>query len=239
MSDLLEKAIAAHGGWDRWQQVRRLAVDMAAGGTIFPVKGWPNVYDKARVIVDPHRQTTEFSPFLHEGQRSVYEPQRTAIFSDSGKVLDHRDAPRSAFAGHTVPTKWDSQNLIYFSGYAMWTYLTTPFLFKLPSFQVEEVAPWDENGETWRRLKVVFPPEVASHSREQSFYFGEDGILRRHDYSVEIMGGTASANYATEPKTFGGLVFPTKRRVYAKGPDNRPLLERVAVSIDIHDVEVS
>jgi hypothetical protein len=79
---------------------------------------------------------------------------------------------------------------------------------------------------------------VHSHSTEQIFYFNASGILQRHDYSVEIMGGTSSANYATEPKEFGGLIFPTKRRVYAIGPDNKPLLERVAVAIDLDRIEL-
>jgi len=137
-----------------------------------------------------------------------------------------------------IQTPWDAQHLAYFTGYAIWTYLTTPFLFGLPGFIVEEIEPWDEHGEIWRRLKVIFPPDVASHSTEQIFYFDAAGILRRHDYSVEIMGGTSSANYASEPQTFGGLVFPTKRRVYAIGADNRPILERVAVAIDISGIDV-
>src|SRR3546814_14044537 len=95
----------------------------------------------------------------------------------------------------------------------MWTYLTTPFLFRLPGFTSEEVEPWDENGETWRRLKVTFPEGVPSHSTQQTFYFDQSGLLRRHDYSVEIMGGTTSANYATDHKAFDGLIRSEERRV--------------------------
>jgi hypothetical protein len=88
-------------------------------------------------------------------------------------------------------------------------------------------------------LRVTYPPEIHSHSREQVFYFDASGLLRRHDYSVDVIGGTASANYALEPRIFGGIVSPTKRRVYAIGPDNRPLLDRLALSIDIHDIDVA
>ena len=158
--------------------------------------------------------------------------------TEDGKVIEERGLPRQAFEGHGLATPWDALHLSYFSGYAMWTYLTTPFLFKLPGFQSEEIEPWDENGETWRRLKVTFPIEIHSHSREQIFYFDAAGLLRRHDYSVDIIGGTSSANYALEHKSFGGIVYPTKRRVYNIGPDNRPLLERVAIVIDIHDIDV-
>jgi hypothetical protein len=33
-------------------------------------------------------------------------------------------------------------------------------------------------------LRATFPPEMASHSTVQDFYFGEDHLLRRHDYHV-------------------------------------------------------
>jgi len=52
------------------------------------------------------------------------------------------------------------------------------------------------------------------------------------------MGGTTSANYASDHREFGGPVFPTKRRVYA-GADNRPILDRVAISIDIRNIDVT
>ena len=125
------------------------------------------------------------------------------------------------------------------NGYAMWTYLTTPFLFKLPGFRVEEVEPWKEEGETWRRLSVTFPANVHSHCTVQTVYFDAGGILRRHDYSVDVVGGTKSANYALKPRSFGSFVYPTQRRIYAIGPDNRPLLERVVLSIDVHDIEMT
>lgn len=62
--------------------------------------------------------------------------------------------------------------------------------------------------------------------------------MRRHDYSVEIMGGTKSANYANDHQSFAGLVIPTKRRVFAAGRDNRPILDRVAVAIDFLSIDI-
>ncbi len=239
MSDLVDQAIAAHGGWERWEQFSELNAHIQVGGAIWHLKGWPNVYADIHASVSTRRLHTEFSPFLKAGQHCVWEPGRTAIVADSGEVIEERTSPRSFFEGHTVPTAWDQQHLIYFTGYAMWTYMTTPFLFKLPGFKAEEVEPWDEDGEIWRRLNVTFQANVPSHSAEQTFYFDKNGLLRRQDYSVEIMGGTTSANYASNHQAFNGLVFPTKRRVYTAGPDNRPILDRVAVAIDILDIEAA
>jgi len=239
MSDLLDLAIEAHGGQQRWDELSELRAHANIGGAVWHVKGWPDAYADIHATIHTKQAHTEFAPFLKEGQYCVWEPAQTSVVSGSGEILSKFEEPRASFAGHSLMTQWNEQQLVYFTGYAMWTYLTTPFLFAMPGFESREVEPWDEGEETWRRLKVTFPTSVPSHSKEQTFYFGADGLLRRHDYSVEIMGGTASANYATEHKEFGGIVFPTKRRVYSTGPDNRPNLDRVAVSIDLLTIEVA
>jgi hypothetical protein len=50
--------------------------------------------------------------------------------------------------------------------------------------ETKEIEPWQENGETWRRLKVTFPASIATHSAEQTFYFDQEGLLTRHDYEL-------------------------------------------------------
>ena len=97
--------------------------------------------------------------------------------------------PAQAFSGHRPETAWDDLHVAYFNSYALWTYLTIPFLYTYPGFVTEELPPWREDGETWRPLKATFPDSVASHSREQVSYFGEDGLLRRHEYTLDVMGG--------------------------------------------------
>jgi hypothetical protein len=237
MTDLLDLAIDAHGGWDRWLKLSKVTVRARIGGSLWASKGHPGTQD-VRLTAALHTQHVECSPFKAPGKHSVYEPGRTAVETDDGGVIATRTNPRSSFTGHKLTTPWDDPQLVYFQGYAIWTYLTTPFLFRSPGFQMREIEPWSANGEEWRRLKVTFPPNIHSHSTEQIFYFDAKGLLRRHDYSVDIIGGTSSANYATEHEAFGGIVFPTKRRVYAYGADNRPLLDQVAVAIDFHEFTV-
>jgi hypothetical protein len=96
----------------------------------------------------------------------------------------------------------------------MWTYLTAPFPFATPGFRTEELAHWQEDGETWRRLKVTFPDEIATHGKEQTFYFDSDGLVKRHDYTAEVLGTGPAAHYASEYEEFDGIMVPTKRRVY-------------------------
>jgi hypothetical protein len=171
-----------------------------------------------------HRQYVVYTLFNSSERCSVYTPSLTAIETIDGKIVESRENPRAAFEGHVVETQWDNLHLVYFSGYAMWTYLTSPFLLKMPNVRTEEIEPWDEQGHVWRRLKATFLPEIATHSTEQVFYFDKDGLLRRQDYNVDVLGGAPSANYASEYKEFSGLVIPTRRRVYRRRPDGQSIL---------------
>jgi hypothetical protein len=211
-----------------------LTASASVGGVLWAVKGKDRIVDNLVAEVDCHRQHVVFiSPEL----RSIYTPSRTAIETNDGKIVESRDNPRAAFEVHVEETKWDNLHLVYFSGYAMWTYLTSPFLLKLPNVRTEEIEPWDEQGQVWRRLKATFPPDIATHSTEQVFYFDKRGLLRRQDYNVDVLGGAPSANYASEHKEFSGLVFPTRRRVYRCRPDGQPILDRVIVSINFREIK--
>src|SRR5229473_7855856 len=112
-------------------------------------------------------------PYGASDQRTVFTPQRIAIEKLDGTLVAERRAPKDSFAGHQMLTPWDALHRAYFNGYAMWTYLTTPFFMVMPGFEVTEIAPWQEGAERWRGLRVRFPDEIASHSKEQDFYFGE------------------------------------------------------------------
>jgi hypothetical protein len=121
----------------------------------------------------------------------------------------------------------------YFNGYARWTYLNTPFLLAMRDFEVEEIAPWHEGGEVWRGLRARFPDTIASHSKEQDFYFGEDLLLRRHDYILEIAGGVPVAQYVYDIVEAEGFRFPSKRRAYVRGPESRAIGDLLLISIDL------
>ena len=101
----------------------------------------------------------------------------------------------------------------------MWNYLTTPFLFTRPGFEISEIEPHQEKGETWRRLLVKFPPDIPTHNNfqvggEQTFFFDEKGLLRRFDYFAVA----PASHYCFDHTTFGRLVFPTLRRVVVRPP---------------------
>ena len=128
--------------------------------------------------------------------------------------------------------------LAYFAGCAMWTYLNTPFLLAWPGVVSEELSPWTENGESWRRLHVRYPDSIATHSTNQTLYFDQSGIIKRHDYDLEIAGGTPGAHYVDAYVDVSGIRFPTVRRVFARQADASVTREPVVVSIDLSNIQL-
>jgi hypothetical protein len=235
MTELRDLILEAHGA-AQWRRFRGIQGDMSIVGSLWVRKGWPEVLKDVRVTVDIPGQQISYQPFTAEGLRSFYRPDLVAIETVEGKRLRDRINPRDSFADHTPATPWDDLHLAYFSGYAMWNYLNTPFMFALPGFSTEEIEPWNENGETWRRLKVTFPDSVPTHSPEQVFYISGDGLIVRLDYSVDVTGGIPTAHYLSEYRDFDGIKIPTRRRAYRRNADGIPVTDGVGVAIDIADI---
>jgi hypothetical protein len=162
-------------------------------------------------------------------------PIGVAIETDDGTVVEALDQPRASFADHAPETPWSTLQLAYFVGTAMWTYLTQPFTFTLPGFETSELEPWDEAGQRWRRLRVAWPSDLATHSTEQTLYFDDDGLLARH-YDVEISGGTSAAHYVSDYDEVAGIKLPTKHRIFPRTRDGQSLDEPLIVSIDLSEI---
>lgn len=236
MADLLETVIEAHGGLTRWNQLKTVSARLVQGGALWGVKGQQDVLDDVFVTASLHEERVSHHPFGASDRRSAFTPERVAIVRDDGTLVEAMDRPRASFTGHTLETPWTTLQLAYFVGTAMWTYLTQPFTFALPGFKTTELDPWQEKGERWRRLRVVWPSHLATHSTAQTMYFGEDGLIRRHDYDVEIIAGNKGAHYVSEYTQVAGLMIPTKHRIFPRTPDDQALSEPLLVSIDVSEV---
>ncbi|WP_179857991.1 hypothetical protein [Streptomyces sp. OK228] len=153
--------------------------------------------------------------------------------------MAERTSPREAFAGHGPDTPWDQLHVLYFAGYVMWNYLTAPYLLTCPGVAVEGLEPWQEGDESWRRLRATFSDALATHAREQIFSYNTAGLLRRHDYAADVLGGAPAAHLCEKHATVSGLVFPTHRYVLPVQEDARVLPEPVLVAIDLTEISVA
>jgi len=88
---------------------------------------------------------------------SQFAPDRLVLERMPARGSESRDSPRVAFAGHVNETPWDRFHAAYFSGYALWTYLTHPFLYAYPGFLVaEEIPHGRRNGENLAPVESDF-----------------------------------------------------------------------------------
>ena len=235
MSDLLQLAVKAHGGLKRWNQVKAIKVAASITGAIWFLKSQGDYLKDIVMTVDTTKERL-VTDLPGQDKRLIFEPNRIVMEKADGTLIQARDNPEASFAGQVRETPWDDIQVAYFQGEALWTYLNTPFLYTHEGFVTEEIASIQVNGEIWRRLKITFPDNIKSHTREQISCFGPDGLLRRHDYTVDILGGATGLNYASEYRDVGGIIIPTKRRIYAYEGDYQPVMEPLLVKIDMSEV---
>jgi len=235
MSDLLDLALKAHGGLDRWRQIRSIRVAASITGAIWFVKSQGDVLKDVVLTADTRTERLVVD-FPGQDRRAIFEPSRIVIQRADGTPVCALDNPEQSFAGQQRETPWDEIHVIYFVGEALWTYLNTPFLYAQDGFATEEIAPIEVKGEIWRRLQITFPDRIKSHTRTQISCFGPDGLLRRHDYTVDILGGATGLNYASDYRDVGGIIVPTKRRIYAFQGDYQPVWDPLLVRIDMGEI---
>jgi hypothetical protein len=236
---LLTEVLDAHGGMDRWHQFSKVRSSVVSGGFLWGMKGIALDDTPRSITSEFRRQRTRVEPFGQVDWHMLYEPARVVIESQAGEVVAQQDNPRTTFAGHAWETPWTPLQLAYFNGYAMWTYYNLPFLLGEPGIEVTEISSIADGGSMLRGLLVRFPQEIHSHSSEQSLYFDDGGLLRRQDYEVDVAGQARAAHLISDYVDVQGLLFPTRRRVVMRNADGTLQLDRMPVSIDLSDFELS
>jgi hypothetical protein len=220
MSELLDRVVKAHGGIERWNQIRSIDLKWNFSGSLLTLKGYPGHYQPT-ITVETKEPRAVLQRLGNVGpdDRCHLDWDRTWIDKRNGSIENDRAESRASFAGHTRPTPWDQLHLTYFVGYALWNYLCTPFIFTWPGFSSQELDIHLEAGQTWRVLEVTYPEGFPTHTRVQKFYFDDqEYFLRRLDYITDVAGGVV-AHYCYDHKEFGGIIFPTLRRVVRREAD--------------------
>jgi hypothetical protein len=229
----VHEAIEAHGGMEYWNSLGALEAEISARGFLFTAKRRP-VLNRVRMRASTREPRFAFLDFPKPGQTSeLIGNSEVRIVDSEGKVLAQREEPRRAFRGMRRQFFWDDLDFIYFGGYATWNYVTTPFLLARKGFVVEALEPLGSLA----RVRVVFPDDIPTHSRTQIFYFDEERLLRRLDYTAEVVGKWAhAAHLCEEYRSFGKLKAPTRRRVLPLLFGQNPLPGPTLVELAVHDI---
>lgn len=234
--NLIEEIVAAHGGRYLWDSLEGLEAELSADGFLFRAKHLPRL-SHARVWASARRPHFVFHDYPKPGQTGEFiGDEEVSIRTGGGEVLQRRPAPRSEFLRFQKKMWWDSLDFIYFGGYATWNYLTTPFLFLRDGFGFEYLGQRNTEPGVLSCIRVTFPDDLPTHCRVQTFFFDADKLLRRLDYTAEVVGNWAHvAHFCEDYRNFSGLKIPTHRTV-------RPLLGShifsmpTIVELHIHNV---
>src|SRR5437899_1521702 len=80
----------------------------------------------------------------------------------------HRLHPRASFAGFDTTTRWDAVQVAYFISYALWNYLTEPFLLTYPVCKPTRSSPGRRTERRGAgctsRSPTPSPPTIPSRS---------------------------------------------------------------------------
>jgi hypothetical protein len=236
---LLAEVLEAHGGLDRWRSFTRVTAKVVTGGSLWGMKGVDIDGAPRSMTSDFKRQWTRTAPFGNPDWHMIYQPDCVLIATHAGEAIAQQQRPRETFADHVWETPWSPLQLGYFNGYAMWTYYNLPFLLGEPGVETTEIAPIDQEGRALRGLRAQFASAIHTHCPEQKLYFDDEGLLRRHDYQVDVAGGTRAAQLIADYVEVQGLRFPTRRRVFMRNEDGTFQPDRLLVSVDLSGVQLS
>ncbi len=236
---LLAEVLEAHGGISRWRRFTQVSATVVSGGSLWGMKGIDIDSAPRSMTSEFRRQRTRTAPFGNPDWHMTYAPDCVLIETNTGETIAKQQRPRETFAGHVWETPWSPLQLGYFNGYAMWTYYNLPFLLGEGGVETTEIASIDLDGQTLRGLRAQFEPAIHTHCREQNLYFDDEGLLRRHDYQVDVAGGTRAAHLISDYVEVQGLRFPTRRRVFMRNEDGTFRSEKTLVSVDLSDFRLS
>ena len=213
--------VAAFGGAAPAREITRIEADVSAGGLVFALKRQPRALHRIRAVLDADRQSglivgREPAPWEYR-----FDPERL--------VADMRRLSR-----WPRPWPWSPEHAGAFAAAALWTYLLLPLCASDPTLGRERLP--DRRG--LRRLRLTFPPHIATHSRVQVLHVDQLGMVRRHDYTAGIMGRWARpAHLITDMAAFDGVPVGTRRSVVPK-VFGHPLPWPTLVHIDVHHLTV-
>jgi hypothetical protein len=84
-----------------------------------------------------------------------------------------------------------------------------------------------------------WPGNLAGLSMVLTIYAGEDGLIRREDYDVEIMGDSAGAHYMSGYTRIAGIMVPTRHRILPRAPEGQALTDPLLISIDLSEIALT
>jgi hypothetical protein len=217
---LLLRAIDTHGGWSRWQRLESISISLVKLWGFLPwAKGYQRTFVLPRSLTAfPHQWRVAFGDPASEGVVGLFDDGDMTLYDRSGAVAAQSPDHRRTFRGLGKLRRWKTIDALYFFGYAWATYMAVPFV--LPSLRCHGQISGRWRDMPLRGVDVEFPAGAHVHSRRQRFFFDASGLLRRNDYTADIVGAFARGAHGWDDfTTVEGVSVPTRRTVlFRPGP---------------------
>ncbi len=224
-NDLINRICDAHGGLDRWKLVESIELQLDIFGPVlitrFKSPWLSNIV--ANIFTD--KPYVSFHNFPEEGHTGIFDGYDVYIYNANDKIYTERNYQNSDELKTKPRLHWDHLDMIYFLGYALWNYSCSPYIFNNKGFECHQGEDiFEKDGSLLSTLHVRYPGHIPAHSRNQVFYFDQQGLLKRNDYSTDIISPIAiSSHYCRDYKNIEGLEFATHRTVFPRLWNGSPL----------------
>jgi hypothetical protein len=232
---LLDDALAACGGLDRWQELESFTLHISITGALLARHGKAEMLKEIVVEGSTREPLLRIEGFTAPDKRAVYWPSRIAVEDRHGHILQERHEPHKESLELTLLTPWDDLIIAYFCGSLIWHNIAAPFVLAGPAFQLDELSSWQEGAESWRRLRAIFPFPYSPPFNDQIVYFDRVGLRRRVDVQMAHNVGTAIALCFRAHQSFSRIVIPTLWESLRLWPDGRPYSKRPLLTVEIFD----
>jgi hypothetical protein len=236
--EVLERAVERHGGWSTWQRLQTVSLmPRLLRGMVPTLKGHGRTFHlPSRMVIRPREQESEFLDYPTAGSRGLYARGEVRLVDPHGATTAHATAHRGTFRGLAKYRRcWSPLDALYFFGYALAHYHALPFT--LGEGQCLGHHRTRLGGKVLDGVVVRLPASLHTHNVRQVFYFDSTGVLRRHDYVAEIIGGWArGAHFWEDYEEAEGLLVAKRRHVLARL--FRQTLPIVALHAEFSSVEV-
>jgi hypothetical protein len=169
------------------------------------------------------------------GNRSVawLEGGSARLASSNGETRTARGDARAGFRRLRRWLWWDRLDMTYFMGYLLWNELTFPRLF------LRSDVEWTQLDDS--SLRATFPNGFPTHCSEQVFRFDrETGLLRRHDYTADVVGSWARAtSIVIKHREWDGIMYPCRRVATPGRAGGKRLPWPVLWTVEVHAWQLS
>ena len=227
---LLDQVREAAGG-ARWTAVRHFKSHLLLDGALVAPLGGGRRLKEIVAEGDMAARSVRISGFANANGAWGFHPDFVTIHRDDGGFVGARRecAPRA------FRQPKDEAERVYLCGLSIWSCLTVPLAVLGEGVRAEELGAWSEQGQTWRRLKVIAPEGALAYAREAVMYFDDDGMVRRTDFDLVCGETVPIVAYSSAYQTFSGLTVPTLYRALRRAPEGGAAEKTPLLDIEIFD----